>query len=307
MTRSSKAPALFSIVAICIMVAVGAYSLSHISAIRDVLPEFKMTPLELKDVITATAVLISIGAVAFSWWSWRKKNLDDAKKSLTDSVVGMIAARREREEFRYQSGDKFGTIETLPYRIALADHRELYLSKALQVLRTYEHKLSPSYFEYMMLAANLIETGRTAESLRFYENALRLARLNNDHLASAASRRVYGRAKIATGRYDEGREDMLTAVDEYQKLAGQRAHDRDRMLEEAAETYRRLIWVEIQADQMAAVNSDLSAMERLISGVTDPVRLRSLTSGLNELQKRTGASIDSKAEAPRPLAGPPRA
>jgi tetratricopeptide (TPR) repeat protein len=274
-------------------------------------PEFEMTPLELKDVITIIlsflAFLISIGVAAFNWWSWRKKNLDDARKSLTDSVVAMIAARQEREEFRYQSGDEFGNIKTLPYRIALADQRELHLSKALQVLKTYEHKISPSYFEYMMLAANLIDSGRTADSVRFYENALRLARLNNDHLASAASSRVYGRAKIASGRYDEGRKDMLTAIDEYQKLAGQRAHDRDRMLEEAAETYRRLIWVEIQADQMTAVDSDLSAMERLVSKVTDPGRLRSLTSGLNELRKIAGASIDSEAEPPSVTGNPPAA
>ena len=261
-------------------------------------PELKMTPLELKDVITIIlsflAFLISIGVAAFNWWSWRKKSLDDARKSLTDSVVAMIAARREREEFRYQSGDEFGNIKTLPYRIALADQRELHLSKALQVLKTYEHKIFPSFFEYMMLAANLIDSGRTADSVRFYENALRLARSNNDHLASAASRRVYGRAKIASGRYDEGRKDMLTAIDEYQKLAGQRAHDRDRMLEEAAETYRRLIWVEIQADQMAAVDSDLSAMEILVSRITDPGRLRSLTSGLNELRRITGIEVDIK-------------
>jgi hypothetical protein len=50
-----------------------------------------------------------------------------------------------------------------------------------------------------MLAVNLIDLGRTAESVTFYENAMRLAKINGDYVAFAAARRVYGRAKLAAG------------------------------------------------------------------------------------------------------------
>jgi hypothetical protein len=101
-----------------------------------------------------------------------------------------------------------------------------------------------------MLAANLIDLGRTAESVKFYEKAMRLAKEGNDDFAAATARRVYGRAKIASGDYDQGRKEMLAAVDEYEALASRRAYDRDRMLTEGAETYRRLIRVQMEADQM---------------------------------------------------------
>jgi hypothetical protein len=51
-----------------------------------------------KDVITiiisGLALLISVGVAVFNWWSWKKKNLEDAKKALTEAIVGMISARK---------------------------------------------------------------------------------------------------------------------------------------------------------------------------------------------------------------------
>jgi tetratricopeptide (TPR) repeat protein len=189
--------------------------------------------------------------------------------------------------------------------MALSDQRELYLSKALQLIHRHEKSLSLSHFDYLMLAANLIDLGRTAESVNFYEKAKRLAKENNDDVAAASARRVYGRAKIASGDYDQGRKEMLAAADEYQALASRRAYDRDRMLAEAAETYRRLIRVEFEADRMGHVGEDLSAMEMLIKKIRDPIRVQNLTGGLKELQTLIDAPNQRPSQPPF-VAQPPR-
>jgi hypothetical protein len=77
---------------------------------------------------------------------------------------------------------------------------------------------------------------------------------------------------------------MLTAINGFIELASQRPYDRDRMVDEAADTYRRLIWVQLQAGQTASVRSDLNAMEDLIKRIKDPTRVRTLVAGLNELR-----------------------
>jgi tetratricopeptide (TPR) repeat protein len=272
-------------------------------------PQLGTAPLELKDVITivvsTSAFLISAGVAVFNWWSWRQKNIEEAKKGLTDTLVGMITARQKLEEFRLQSGEKYGDFKSNPYRIALSDQRHLYLSKALQLIHRHEKLLSLSHFDYLMLAANLIDLGRTAESVQFYEKAMHLAKENNDLVGSASARRVYGRAKIASGDYDQGRKEMLAAANEYQALASRRAYDRDRMLAEAAETYQRLIRVEMQADQVSHLRDDLSAMEILTKKVRDPIRVGNLTSALDELR----TLIDAPGQRPSQalsLAEPPR-
>ena len=61
------------------------------------------------------------------------------------------------------------------------------------------------------------------------------------------------------------------------------------MFSEAAETYRRLIWVEIRAGRMEAAGDDLSAMEALVDEVKDPMRRRASAGGLNELRGVIGA------------------
>jgi tetratricopeptide (TPR) repeat protein len=239
--------------------------------------------------ISGLAFLISMGGAIFNWWSWKKKNLEDAKKTLAEAIVGMIATRQQLEEFRVTSGEKFGSNESAAYRGALNDQRQLYLSKALQIEALHDKALTPSYSEYMMLAATLIDLGRTADSVRFYEKSLALATAANDEVARAAARRVYGRAQIASGNYDLGRKEMLTAASEYKALASQRAYDRDRMFGEAAETYRRLIWVEKQTERMETVGTDLSALEALLKEIKDPIRHRAVAGGLKELQKVVGA------------------
>src|SRR5262245_48997084 len=98
---------------------------------------------------------------------------------------------------------------------------------------------------------------------------------------------------------------MLAAADEYQALASRRAYDRDRMLTEVAETYQRLIRVEMEADQVSHLREDLSAVEILIKKVRDPIRVGNLTSGLNQLR----TLIDAPSQRPSQslsFAQPPR-
>ena len=248
-------------------------------------------------VVSILAFLISVGVAIFNWWSWRQKNLEDAKKALTEAVAGMVTARQKLEEFKVTSKEKYGNFDALGYRIALTDQRRLYLSKALQILHRHEQRLSPSYVEYMLLASNLIDLGNTAESVRLYKKSLALAEADNDQVAAASTRRVYGRAQIASGQYDQGREEMLAAATQFQTLAQQK-YDRDRMLSDAAETYRRLIWVEIQAGEMESVRVDLNTLEKLVEKVKDPVSRRALNSGLNELRTAVDASTPKENQPP---------
>jgi hypothetical protein len=90
---------------------------------------------------------------------------------------------------------------------------------------------------------------------------------------------------------------MLAAAAKFVRLASQRAYDRDRMFYEAAETLRRLVWVEIQADRKDAVEQDLPAMGALVKNVKESGRLRVLTTGLDELRAIVSPT-ESEADHP---------
>jgi tetratricopeptide (TPR) repeat protein len=173
----------------------------------------------------------------------------------------------------------------------------LYLSKALLILEENEATLSLSDFDYMMLASNLIDLGRTSESVRFYRKSMEIAARSNNAVGHAAARRVYGRALIASGQHEEGREEMLAAVQAYERLSEQGEYDRDRMRDQAAETFRRLIWVELQANQISTASNDLAALEELVAKVREPTKRRPLESGLEELRRTVSALMPTTETA----------
>ena len=255
----------------------------------------------LSTAFSILALVISTCGFFFAVYSWRSKSLEDARKAITEAIAAMIGARQKLEELR-ASGEKYGKIDALAYRIALTDQRQIYLSRALQIVKENGSKLALSDFDYMMLAANLMDLGRTAESVTFYEKCVQLAANGDDRVGLASARRVYGRAMIAAGRYDEGREVMLAAMRAYQKLADERAYDRDRMNEQAAETYRRLIWVELQAKQEKAVLDDAKELEILISRVEDRSRRDTLEAGMQELKERIKTLTPPTDSLPKPVA-----
>jgi flagellar basal body-associated protein FliL len=67
-------------------------------------------------IISILAFVISAGVAGFNWWAWKKKNLEDAQKALTEAVVGMITTRQKLEEFRTTSGEKFGNSTSLAWK-----------------------------------------------------------------------------------------------------------------------------------------------------------------------------------------------
>jgi hypothetical protein len=235
--------------------------------------------------ISIFASALSVTTLLFSMWQWRRKNVDDARKSLTESIAGMITTKQKLEEFRLDTKERYGNIENLSYRIALSDQRQLYLANAMKIIDNRESDISPTYFDYLMLASNLIDIGRVRDSIKYYEKSVELARLTSNEVACAAGRRVYGRAQIAAGDYDEGRQEMLAAAKDYLSLAENSSFNQDQMVTEAAETYRRLILVQMQKGYTKKIEDDLIKMQEILHKVKDNSNRDTLLSGFNQIQK----------------------
>lgn len=215
----------------------------------------------LKDILTLivslAALITSIAVAGSNWWSRRRELVEDAKKDFSEAIMAIAKVRQDHEELRKDAGEDYDHIKFEARRIVLADRRTFYLSKALQALT---HKqIVVSSFEYLLLAAALIDSARVGDSVEYYEKAYKLA---EDEHTKASAQRVYGRALIAMGDYGKGRAEMLSAVDRFKELSVNIRYDPDRMLGEAAETYRRLLTVEIQKKQTGDVNADIVAFRR---------------------------------------------
>lgn len=238
----------------------------------------------LKDILTLivslAALITSIAVAGSNWWSRRRELVEDAKKDFSEAIMAIAKVRQDHEELRKDAGEDYDHIKFEARRIVLADRRTFYLSKALQALT---HKqIVVSSFEYLLLAAALIDSARVGDSVEYYEKAYKLA---EDEHTKASAQRVYGRALIAMGDYGKGRAEMLSAVDRFKELSVNIRYDPDRMLGEAAETYRRLLTVEIQKKQTGDVNADIVAFRELTREVQDPSRRRVLTSGIEEIER----------------------
>jgi hypothetical protein len=240
--------------------------------------------MELKDILTlivSLAALITSIAVAWSnWWSRSRQLAEDAKKDFSEAIMEIAKVRQDHEELRKDAGEEYDHIKFEPRRVVLADRRTFYLSKALQVLT--QKQIVVSSFEYLLLAAALIDSARVGDSVEYYQKAYDLA--ENEH-TKASAQRVYGRALIAMGDYGKGRAEMLSAADRFKKLSENERYDRDRMLGEAAETYHRLVIAEIRKMQIGDVEADIDTFRELTKKLQDPSRRNVMTSGVEEVEQ----------------------
>jgi len=154
----------------------------------------------------------------------------------------------------------------------------LLLSKARFLLLKYQ--IDASEIAYIIIGETLSETGRYAEALKYYHQALNVAQTQHTR---ALARRPLGAALIASGQLNQGREQLLAAANELSELIDKPGFEADMMRVERADALRRLLWVELQMGERAHVEEDSKALSAAILAVRDPWRRKSLEKARDEL------------------------
>lgn len=227
--------------------------------------------LESKDKVTIFISLLSfvVAATAFfhSLRSKKRETVRDARASFERYISETLTLKNKIEELRFSLGDAFADPGHAARKVSLFDQRELCIEK----LRHLEAQglFRPMPAEYLLLGAVLIETGRAAQSVPFYQKAYRLS-INSDD--KAAAQRVYGRALILSGDMRNGRQHLIHACRRFRILAETREYDESKMMFEAADCYRRMIFAEMYVGCFDNALGDFQALKVLTNEIRDEHR-----------------------------------
>jgi tetratricopeptide (TPR) repeat protein len=226
-----------------------------------------LAALDVKDLATlllsGAALLTSISVALFNLRVQRSKRSDDARKAFEDAILAIMTAKQSYEALRREAGKEFESPEFAPRRVAIVDTRNFNLSKALHAVSVAN--LVTSSADNLLLASALMESGRHSASVPFYQRAVHLAW---DQYERATALRVLGRAQILTGEHDDGRAMMTEAANLFTALANDKGYETDRMFDEVAETYKRLINCEITIGLKEHLEADVAALEGASAGMT---------------------------------------
>jgi hypothetical protein len=225
-----------------------------------------------KDAVSLIVSLCSF-ALAFAglMYTMRSKRRDAttaARNDLHSCISQISEIRAEREAKQRELGDEFHSAQNVPLRMTLNARTNLYLSKAV-LLSTRYRKLDISSFESLLLGAALSDQGRHGASLDFYKRAVRISA---DPFDKATAQRVYGRALIASAHPRRGRWHMRRAAKLFSYLSRQRGYDADLMNYEVADTYGRLIQIQLGRGYRKKTAQDLIDFRRAIVTIKEPRR-----------------------------------
>lgn len=225
---------------------------------------FKAEPLSPKDLITLLLAVVSLGLSLYLFSDKRKKDVEDSRKEFVDSLSELLATRKDIEDQEYaiaRDGEGAGSRPALRH---LRDKREVLVSRLIHIANRPRILLSSQ--EYVALAAALIDSGRIGESVSVYKTAMDTAANNFE---KATAQRVYGRALINQGELAAGRQHMLDAAALFVALKDDRGFERNRVLLEGAETYRRLVAVSVQKSYFDFARDDLAAIDPILNSAGD--------------------------------------
>jgi tetratricopeptide (TPR) repeat protein len=248
-------------------------------------------------VSLSSFVLASAGLI-YTMRSKRRDATTAARNDLHSCISEVSKVRTEREAEQRELGDKFYSAENIPLRMTLNARTKLYLSKAV-LLSTRYRKLDITSFENLLLGAALSDEGKYRASLEFYRRAVQTSA---DPADKATALRVYGRSLIASGRPRCGRWRMRKAAKLFSGLSTKRGYDDDIMNYEAADTYARLVQIQVRWNYRNKAAADLADFRRSILEIRDPRRRQSMEEVLQDI---TGSGPPSAA-APQ-TATPPAA
>jgi hypothetical protein len=220
----------------------------------------KFEPLTPKDFITLLLTLVTVTLSLYLFWDKRKKDEEDAKKEFAASLSDLLNTRKEIEDLEYTASQKSGTAAPRGVLRHLHDKREMFVSRLVYLADRF--KLKVSSHEFIVLAAALIDGGRIGEAIPFYGRAVDLAA---NEFERANAQRVYGRALIAFGEAESGRQHMIEAAQIFESLQQNSNFERDHVLTQAAESYRRLIVINLQKSNLKSMEDDFKSMDRLVA------------------------------------------
>jgi hypothetical protein len=242
-------------------------------------------------VVSLCSFALAFAGLMYTMRSKRRDATTAARNDLHSCISEVSEIRAKREEKQRELGNEFYSAENVPLRMTLNARTNLYLSKAV-LLSTRYTKLDISSFESLLLGAALSDQGRHGASLRFYKRAVRISA---DPFDKATAQRVYGRALIASGRPRWGRWHMRRAAKLFSSLSSKRGYDDDMMNYEVADTYGRLIQIQLRCGYRKKTADDLADFRRAIGTIQEPRRRRSMEELLDQITKPATSPPDVAA------------
>lgn len=210
-------------------------------------------------IVSGCALLVSLLVAFFTIRAASEKRVDDARNAFDEALTGVQTARSDYEALRHELGDEFNEPAAYGRRVLIADRRNFYLSRAMTALEG--ERFAASGWDHLLIAAALIDSGRTGAAIPHYARAVTHAA---DLYERSNARRVLGRALILAGDTQRGRSEMHQAAADFEDLANDAHYDALRMEREGAETLRRLVEVEMIAGLYDEVMSDASALRSIL-------------------------------------------
>ncbi len=213
-------------------------------------------------VISSIALLVSLASAFFTIRTAFEKRADDARKAFDDAIDGLQTARADFENLRHELGSDFHAAKSHARRVLISDRRNFFLNKCLTALKG--ERFLASGYDNLLIAAAMIESGRSGSAVPFYARAVTDA---FDEFERASARRVLGRALILSGDRERGRAEMHLAMTNFYGLEHNEHFDRNRMHREGVETLRRLVEASMFAGLAAEVEIDSEELLRILPTV----------------------------------------
>jgi hypothetical protein len=228
--------------------------------------------------ISILSLVIAVTNAAHSIYTKHREAQKIARSDFYKFIESLIALKQEREELRTEMGSEWGLHKNSGLRIALNDRRDFLLSAAQELLA--KHAIQAPSAATLIIAANLADDGRLAESLPYYRMAVTSAASEYER---ASLRTPYGRALILSNEHIEGRQEMLTAFAEFDGLKKESGLDPGVIRSRRADVFRRLVWAQLGANFLPHVWEDFRKFQELVEEVQDSERRAALKEAADEL------------------------
>lgn len=238
-------------------------------------------PLSL--TVSSFAALVSVGTLVYTMISKTRETTRSARSDFAEIIDSLVDLREKRDTLRRELGSDWGKSKTFETRAGLGDKQRSLVARAISLL--HNHHIGASDIEYILVGASLADDGRYGDSLQYYKKAMEVS---PSTLARASARRPYGRALILAGDVEHGREQLLSAAEEFNNLGNEAGLDGDRMKYLCAHVFRTMIWAEIQVGSKIHLEDDFGKLVALTASIKNRSDLGDTIEELKEVLPRLG-------------------
>lgn len=217
--------------------------------------------------ISLAALITSVSTVWANISIARQKRKDERRDAFKNSIIELVKLSRERDKARVEAGETWNTTKSLVTRINLNDERSYYMARALD--RSVLRVVNINSHDAMVIAVNLLETGRNRRAAEYYK--ISYAKADNI-LDRLRMKRVYGRSLILSGSITDGKDKVLSTISDLKNLLGNKDFEQDAIHYEIVDTYRRLIGALKSAGEIVKLSLYLADMMASAGQITRPDR-----------------------------------